>query len=344
MIEQSFMRTKGAIIGCGFFGQIQLEAWRRMPEAEIAAACDLDLNKARSSAKTAYISPEEMLDRERPDFVDIATRPESHLPLVRLAVERGIPVICQKPLAPNWSEALAIVQTADSAGIRLMVHENWRWQPWFRIVRDLIQDGRIGQPLAYLFRTRAADGGGTEPYKRQPYFRTMPRLLIYETLVHHIDTARFLFGEIRSIYAASRRNNLSIAGEDQALLTPVHESGLTGSIDGHRFAEYVPDSPVLGDALFEGDAGSIAVQGNGDVYLGNSRVSKNEVATGYRGDSVLATQRHFIECLASGEPFESEGRAYLRTFAAVEACYRSAAEKRTVDISEIYNENSNDLA
>jgi predicted dehydrogenase len=344
MIEQSFMPAKGAIIGCGFFGQIQLEAWRRMPEAEIAAACDLDLEKARKSAPAAYSSPEEMLDREKPDFVDIATRPESHLALVRLAAERKIPVICQKPLAPDWNEAVAVVETAESAGIRLMVHENWRWQPWFRIAHDLIEEGRIGQPLAYLLRTRAADGDGPEPYKRQPYFRTMPRLLIYETLVHHIDTARFLFGEIRSIYAAVRRNNACIVGEDQAILTPVHKSGLTGSIDGHRFAEPVPGSPVLGDALIEGSAGSIAVHGNGDVYVGDRLVWKNEVTTGYRGDSVLATQRHFLHCLRAGKPFESEGRAYLKTFAAVEACYRSAGTRRAVEVSEIYNENSNDLA
>jgi predicted dehydrogenase len=311
-----------------------------MPDAEIAAACDLDLDKARKSAPAAYSSPEEMLDAERPDFVDIATRPESHLELVRLAAERRVPVICQKPLAPNWTDAVEIVETAESAAIRLMVHENWRWQPWFRIVRELLQGGSIGRPLAYLLRARAADGGGPEPYKRQPYFRTMPRLLIYETLVHHIDTARFLFGEIRSIYAVARRNNPSIAGEDQAILTPVHESGLAGSIDGHRFAEYVRDSPVLGDALFEGDAGSIAVHGNGDVYVGNNIAWKNEVTTGYRGDSVLATQRHFVDCLASGGPFESGGRDYLKTFAAVEASYRSAGANRTIDVSDIYNENS----
>jgi predicted dehydrogenase len=97
---------------------------------------------------------------------------------------------------------------------------------------------------------------------------------------------------------------------------------------------------VLGDALFEGDAGSIAVHGNGDVYVGNNIAWKNEVTTGYRGDSVLATQRHFVDCLASGGPFESGGRDYLKTFAAVEASYRSAGANRTIDVSDIYNENS----
>jgi predicted dehydrogenase len=334
MIEQSFMAKKGALIGCGFFGQIQVEAWRRMEEAEIVAACDLDEAKAAASAPRAYTSPEEMLDRERPDFVDIATRPESHLPMVRLAAERAIPVICQKPMAPTWTEAVAIVETAEAAGVPLMVHENWRWQPWYRVVDRLIREGRIGRPLAYLMRTRAADGFGPEPYRRQPYFKDMPRLLIYETLVHHLDTARFLFGGIRAVYAEARRNNPHIRGEDQAIVMPSHESGLLGCIDGHRFAEYVRDSPVLGDALVEGETGRLAIHGNGDVYSGEERVWKNEVASGYRGDSVLATQRHFIRCLESGEAFESGGREYLQTFAAVEACYRSIETRCAVNLAE----------
>lgn len=329
------MPKKGALVGCGYFGQIQLEAWRRMPEAEIAAACDLDLEKARRSAPRGYTSPEEMLDLEKPDFVDIATRPESHLALVRMAAARGIPVICQKPMAPTWKEAVALSEAAESARIRLMIHENWRWQPWFRIVQRLLAEDRIGAPIAYSLRTRAADGSGPEPYKKQPYFRTMPRLLIHETLVHHIDTARFLFGEIATIHASARRINPAILGEDQAILTIVHESGLMGAVDGHRFIELAEDSPPIGDAVVEGERGCLAIRGNGDVYAGAGKIWTNTVTAGYRGDSVLATQRHFIECLESGREFESGGLEYLKTFAAVEACYRSIGSKCAVAVQDV---------
>jgi len=53
---------QGGIIGCGFFGQIRLEAWRRIPEVRIVAACDLDVEKARPAAPRAYTSPEEMME------------------------------------------------------------------------------------------------------------------------------------------------------------------------------------------------------------------------------------------------------------------------------------------
>src|SRR5262249_26538316 len=100
--ERMTSDMRGGIVGCGFFAQHHLEAWRRIPEAQIVAACALQLERARKAAPRAYASAEEMLDREKLDFLDIATRAESHLPMVRLAVSARIPIICQKPVAPDW--------------------------------------------------------------------------------------------------------------------------------------------------------------------------------------------------------------------------------------------------
>jgi hypothetical protein len=62
-------------------------------------------------------------------------------------------------------------------------------------------------------------------------------------------------------------------------------------------------------------------------------VWRNQTTEGYRGDSVRATQQHFLECLQSGRPFESGGREYLKTFGAVEAAYRSAAAGKAVRVA-----------
>ena len=87
---------RGGMVGCGYFAQFHIEAWRRIPGVELAAASDPVLARARQAAPQAY-SAEEMFDGERLDFVDVATRPDCHLPLVRLAAGRKTPVICQKP-------------------------------------------------------------------------------------------------------------------------------------------------------------------------------------------------------------------------------------------------------
>jgi predicted dehydrogenase len=326
---------RGGIVGCGFFAERHIEAWRRIPEVEIAAAADPRLERAERFASRTYRSAQEMLDREQLDFVDIVTRVETHLPIVRLAVERKIPVICQKPIAPDWSTAVEMVEAAESAAVPLMIHENWRWQAWYRVAHDMIARGDIGALIGYGFRTRTRDGIGEQPYAKQPYFRQLRRLLIDETLVHHIDTARFLFGEIDSIYAQASRRNPNVVAEDQAILVVTHEEAIHGWIDGHRFLDPDSDGPAMGDAFFEGELGTISIAGTGDVYRGNVLAWKNDVTAGYRGDSVRATQAHFISCLKSSSQFESGGREYLRTFAAVEAAYRSVSEGRCVRVREV---------
>ena len=326
-------RLRGGIIGCGFFAQFHLDAWRRMPDVDLAAAADPDLDRARQAAPRAYRSAEEMLDREPLDFADIATRPEWHLPLVRLAASRKLAVICQKPLAPSWAESVKLVETAEAAGIPLMIHENWRWQPWYRQARRLLDQGRLGRPIGYSVRVRRRDGLGPAPYAHQPYFAVMPRLLIFETLVHPIDTARFLFGDLASVYAQTRRLNPAIRGEDQALLVLAHSSGLLGAIDGNRYHDPPVDGPGLGETRIEGEDAALDIHNSGDLSIGGVTVWKNEVAAGYRGDSVYATQRHFIDCLRTGATFETGGREYLKTVRAVEAAYESAAQARAIGVN-----------
>jgi D-apiose dehydrogenase len=317
---------RGCLVGCGFFGQIHLEAWRRIESVSIVGTCDTDPTKATHQHLDA------MLDELQPDFLDITTRPELHLEMVRAAVERRIPAICQKPMAPTWTDAVAMVELAEAAGVPLVIHENWRWQPWYRVVAEELAKGLIGEPVTYTFRTRKLDGNGADAYNAQPYFRSYPRLLLYETLVHHLDTARFLFGEIDSVFAQARRVNPSIEGEDQVLLLTRHASGLGGVLDGHRFVDLRADSPPLGDFTVDGIGASLVVDASGDVWLWNGRERKliwqNTVGQGYRGDSVRAVCRHFVEELAGERRFESTGREYLRTVACVEAGYRSMSSGR----------------
>ncbi|HYO82584.1 MAG TPA: Gfo/Idh/MocA family oxidoreductase [Bryobacteraceae bacterium] len=325
---------KGALIGCGFFGKIQAEAWTRTPGVQIVAACDPDIERAREVSPAAFANAGEMLAQADLDFVDIATRPDSHVPLVQLAAERSLPVICQKPLANSVAEARAIHDIAADSGVLVMVHENWRWQPWFREAARLISAGAIGDPICYHFRIRQRDGAGANAYPNQPYFRDMPRLHVHETLVHPIDTARFFFGDICSVSAQLRRLNPLIAGEDRALLTLAHRSQVDGVIDGHRFLDPDPRGPAMGETRLEGHEGVLHIKATGELMLNGRAVytpPQNDV--GYKGDSARAVQIHFIECLRGEAEPECRVDQYWNTFAAVEAAYASAATGRTVAVS-----------
>ena len=104
------------------------------------------------------------------------TRPAMHLPLVRLAAEKGIAVLCQKPMAETWSEALEIAAVARRAGVRLMMNENWRWQPWYRRIRELLTQGAIGRPSA-------KDADTAPNFQRD--ITTPPLFRLYQTMAPH---------------------------------------------------------------------------------------------------------------------------------------------------------------
>jgi len=96
----------GVTVGCGFFSRIQMEAWQRVSGARIVAACDLDPAKAESFAADFGLRPYSdaaaMIEAERPDFVDIATRPSTHRGLVELVAGRVTNLLLQKPIAETW--------------------------------------------------------------------------------------------------------------------------------------------------------------------------------------------------------------------------------------------------
>ncbi len=330
---------RGVTIGCGFFSRIQMQAWKRVKGAEMVAACDLDAEKAKAFAAdfdiAAYADLDRMIAECKPDFVDIATRPATHLELTRLVAAKGLPILIQKPLAETWDQAKQLVATAETAGVRLMVNENWRWQRWYREAKSLIEAGRLGQVFYYSMQVRNHDGLGPAPFPNQPYFKDMPRFLIMESLVHQLDTARFLFGDITEIYCKTGKLNPLVRAEDFVQILTEHAGGVRGVIDGNR-ASY-PDEPGQAMELtrIEGFDGSLRLRHSGDLWIGDQQVFDAADLPGYKGDSCRAAQQHFVDCLARDAPFETPGGDYLaKTFAAVEACYLSAARNQPVRVAE----------
>lgn len=259
-------RLKGVCIGAGYFSHFQYEAWQRIPEVEIVAFSNRDPVKAAEITRKfghqkLYADYREMFDAEKPDFVDVITPPPSHAPICAEAAKRGIHIICQKPLAPSLAEARAIVADAAAHKVRFMVHENWRFQPWYREIKRQLDAGAIGDQLFSLsFRSRMGDGWGANAYiPRQPYFRDYPRLLVYENGVHFIDTYRYLAGEIARVTAWHRRLNPVIKGEDCALLVFEFANSAIGLWDANRYNETTAANPryTFGEMLVEGNGGSL---------------------------------------------------------------------------------------
>lgn len=337
------MVSKIVVAGTGFFSQFHYDAWSRLQDAELVGAASLDPKGLaavgeRFGIEALFDDVGAMLDHTEPDLLDIGAPPAAHKALLEEAAQRGIDVICQKPLGGNLATAKAMVEIAEAAGVMLVVHENFRFQPWYREAKRLMDDGRLGEVTNIGFRLRPGDGQGPRAYlDRQPYFQTMERFLIHETAIHQIDSFRYLMGEIGAVYADLRRLNPAIKGEDAGFLIFEFASGARGLFDGNRLIDFPAENPrlTMGTLLIEGTEGALRLDGDGGLWLrahqGEERrhdyVWENR---GFGGDCVMALQRHVLDHLTRGAVLENRAGDYLENLRIEEAVYRSAEEKRLV--------------
>lgn len=337
---------KAVAVGAGYFSYYQYDAWNRIPEVTITAMCNRDPERAKYVQDTYgvpnwYTDYREMLEKEKPDFVDIITPPPTHLDMCKTAADMGIHIICQKPLAPTFEEAEQIVEYVGKVDIRFMVHENWRFQPWYREIKKILDSGVVGDKIhSIYFRTRMGDGWGDDAYlARQPYFRDYPRLLVYETGVHFIDMFRYLGGEINRVYAKLDKLNPVIAGEDAGMIIFEFEKGGHAVWDANRYNETNHPNPryTFGAMLIDANGGSIRLHLDGSITvqpLGEPEYTHDyhHEDVGFAGDCCYAIQRHFIDRMIDGQPFEANGPDYLKTLAVQEAVYHSAKTHQPVDL------------
>jgi predicted dehydrogenase len=327
-----------AIAGCGYFSKFHVEAWARFDDVTIVGAADRDLSKARQIAishglPTAFDKASDMLGATKPDLVDIIAPPHAHLSIIRSAAEFGVNVICQKPFCGNLAEAQEAVALAEQAGIRLAVHENFRFQPWYREIKKLLAAGAVGQVYTMHFQLRPGDGKGEEAYlDRQPYFREMRRFMVFETAVHHFDVFRYLLGRPKAVYADLRRLNPVISGEDAGYVVLHFDNAVRAVYDGNRLVDHVAEDRrlTMGEMLIEGSTAVLRLDGSGNIFVRKAGTN-DEVRhdyqwqdIGFGGDCVYAFQAHVLSHLRKNTPLESSAPDYLNNIAIVEATYRSA--------------------
>ncbi|TGT41152.1 Gfo/Idh/MocA family oxidoreductase [Mesorhizobium sp. M8A.F.Ca.ET.165.01.1.1] len=338
---------RGALIGCGFFAVNQMHAWRDIEGASIVAICDRDPERLRIvgdqfGVARRYADAAAMFAAEKLDFVDIATTVGSHRPLVEMAAENRVPVICQKPFAPTLADAKAMVKACTDAGVPLMVHENFRWQSPIQAVRAVLDSGEIGTP----FFGRISFRSGYDVFSGQPYLATGKRFIIEDLGIHILDIARFLLGDVTSLTARTTRINPKIAGEDVATMLMDHAGGATSVVDcsyATRLAtEPFPETLVE----LDGSDGTIRLaQGYQLTVTGKNGTTVKDVSPRLLPwasrpwhniqESVLAIQRHWVDSLVSGKEPATSGADNLRTFALVEAAYAGAESRAPVQIDDL---------
>jgi predicted dehydrogenase len=337
-IENSFARSlRLGVIGAGFWCRYQLAAWCELPAVEIVAICDREITRAHEAAQlfkipAVYSDAAEMLSSERLDFLDITAGPDAHAGLVFLAAARGLPVICQKPMAPDFETCLRMVHACERTRTPFFIHENFRWQTPMRTIRAVLQEGRIGRP----FRAHIQFGHGPiELFDNQPYLYQRPHFALEDMGPHLLDLARFFFGEPFEIYARQFNVNPRFLGEDIVSVFLSYE----------RLYCHCELTWAAGpyECLVEGDAGVVLWDGRSRVQVtSGSETTVTELrpkhftwadpSYGFAHPSIVAANRNLLAALRGEEMAETTGRENLGTMWLLDLALHSAATGRALEI------------
>ncbi len=206
------------LVGYGFMGRVHSNAYSHVNQffdlelrPELAAVCGRDRQKLREFAdRWGYESIETdwkaLVERKDIDIVDIASPNDTHAEIAVAAARAGKTVLCEKPLARNLSEAEAMVNAVEQAGVPNMVWYNYRRVPAVTLAKHLIDEGRLGR----IFHYRAQflqdwTISSKVPVGGQALWRLDANAagsgVTGDLLAHCIDTALWLNGRIDTVSA-----------------------------------------------------------------------------------------------------------------------------------------------
>jgi predicted dehydrogenase len=333
------------IIGTGFWSRYQLAAWRQFRGARCVALCNRTREKAEALGRdfgisNIYTDAEEMLLRERLDFVDIITDVGTHKRFTELAAKHGVPVICQKPLARSLTEAEQMIRVCRTAGIPLAVHENWRWQRPLRELKRALTRGAIGK----VFRARIDYCNSFPVFQNQPLLKELEQFILTDMGTHILDVARFLFGEAARLYCQTHQVHADIKGEDAATVMMSMVSGATVTCNLSYASKVEHDRFPEAFVFVEGTRGSLEL--GPDFWIRETTAGATH-ARRYPPPfypwadpryalvhaSIVDCNRDLLQALTIGAAAETSAEDNLNTLKLVFAAYKSAAQKQTIQIT-----------
>ena len=340
------MNITVAVIGGGYFASFHLKAWLRLASVTVIALVEKDPEKLRTHAlEHSNLLCTDSIDKlhELPsiDIIDIATPPDTHAQLISEALQLDCSIIvCQKPFCQTMESAFEVEKAVSQSGKKLVIHENFRFQPWYRAIKSQLQSNVLGDILQASFRLRPGDGQGTDAYlARQPYFRQMEKFLIRETGIHFIDLFRYLFGEPDAISAELRQLNPELSGEDAGYFIFHYQHGMLAHFDGNRLLDHATHNTrlTMGEMLIEGTCASLSLHGNGNLLVrkfGETHwlpVNYKFEDRDFGGDCVYHLQKHIVRHVVHKTPLENEAHDYLQNLALEELVYQAASSHTRLD-------------
>lgn len=214
-----------ALIGHGMIGVDHARILAALPEADLLGVCDLDPAKADGVPEgvTFIESVEETLAIPDLEAVWVCTPQAAHAAVAVPALERGLSVFCEKPMAASLADADSMVEAAERTGGILAIGHTLRFEPSYVEVAESVRRGDLGTPVQLACRWNAPDFEGRIISGRT----TVP----LEMMIHDLDILRWLAGDIVEVYATASSIQVTGPGPDVVVGTVTFASGAVAAMD-----------------------------------------------------------------------------------------------------------------
>ncbi|MFL6560657.1 MAG: inositol 2-dehydrogenase [Bacillus sp. (in: firmicutes)] len=264
------MNVNIGIIGAGRIGKIHADNLRSIPQLRVKSVSDIEIKHLESWAQERQI---EVLTTNYNDILNdpdihavfICSPTNTHADLIKAAAAAGKHIFCEKPVSFSVEETKEALEAVEKAGVKLQVGFNRRFDPNFRKVRQLVQEGQIGNPHVLRITSRDPEPPSVE------YIKSSGGLFMDMT-IHDFDMARYIMGsEVVEVFANGTvlvDPGIGEAGDiDTAVITLKFANGALGVIENSRRAAYGYDQrlEIFGD--------------KGAAHADNNRANTVEVST-----------------------------------------------------------------
>lgn len=337
------MALKVVVAGLGARGRDWVREVKAAPAYELVGCSDIDPNVLQDAgaalnipAQSLFLDLREAIEQTNCAAVIVATPADRHTEACSAALSRRVAVLVEKPFAINLKDAATLVSLAERQNVPILVAQNFRYMRAFRTVKRLISDGALGRIGIVTCQYYAP------PHEMAASLAELQNSVLWGMSVHHLDALRFVLGkEVNGVAAesftlpwgklppgASLQVLLSFADETRATYTATYESS------GHQFFERGQEFY----ARFVGERATLHVFQRWLILCENGKLPRLV----RRGARKMTEERiildQFERALVTGVEPDSSGRDNLQTMAVLEACLRSASERRWINPQELLND------
>ncbi|MDO4274976.1 MAG: Gfo/Idh/MocA family oxidoreductase [Eubacteriales bacterium] len=318
-----------AVIGCGYFGEKHADIINELPNAELAAVCDVNEEAAvRLSGKLGckyYTDIETMLKSEEIDAVSIAVSETYHLDAVRPVAAAGKDILLEKPIARNTEEALEILRLAKENNIRLMVGHVLKWDGRYQYTAEAVKKGELGDVISMYFKRSSTNG---------TVKRLNGKISMFHYMGVHDFEAMLTFAEpAKPVKVYSQwvgKKNTKYNGKDTVFNTITFDNGIVASI---QLCWALPDGSLdfvaYGEVVGTEGVSYIDIKDQGlSIYRSDKPVEYPELTYwpeyyGHVHGKLREEIAHFVTNTLSGEPYVVDNDRAVEAVRTIDACFES---------------------